>query len=62
MYNMLSKQLTYTFYIQKFTIIITSIRLYSILWNSLDQSVKDAPSSSAFKSRLKTYLFDLAYF
>ena len=33
-----------------------------ILWNSLDQSVKDAPSSSAFKSRLKTYLFDLAYF
>ena len=33
-----------------------------ILWNSLDQPVKDAPSSSAFKSRLKTYLFDLAYF
>ena len=32
------------------------------LWNSLDIEVKDAPTTQTFKRRLKTFLFDQAYF
>ena len=32
------------------------------LWNSLDIKVKDAPTTQTFKRRLKTFLFDQAYF
>ncbi len=31
------------------------------LWNALPSSIRFAPSISVFKSRLKTYLFELAY-
>ena len=32
------------------------------LWNSLDISVKDAPTTATFKRRLKTFLYNQAYF
>lgn len=32
------------------------------LWNKLDQTVKDSPSTETFKKRLKTFLFKKAYF
>ena len=32
------------------------------IWNSLPQDICDAPTLSVFRSRLKKYLFELAYF
>ena len=32
-----------------------------VLWNNLPQHIKDAPSISSFKKRLKTHLFKTAY-
>lgn len=32
------------------------------LWNSLPKEIKTAPTLSIIKSRLKTFLFDLAYY
>jgi len=33
----------------------------SLVWNSLPRTILESPSITVFKSRLKTYLFDLAH-